>query len=236
MAAQVSWRCHSSGCSRVASPTSSTHIRVTRSCAGSCAMRLVIAMAVCLLRYSYAFRPAAAAGSRTVQYSVSAKTCASRAVATRAWSVREKTENQYEKIWDRVTVETRGDEALAKELVEGMRLQWAFGFPNTPAGMSQLTHGSHYYPAGMQPAMAKHLLETVLPGDSLLGEAAFSKVMYTASSSAVATLFLAAVPITLHFCNYKASHSVMLTSLHHICCCCVSQIHSLEGAQCSSKD
>jgi hypothetical protein len=183
-------------------------------------MRLAIAMAVCL-RCTYAFRPMAGASGSTMQFSLSAKTCALRAAAarsssTRTWSVREKTENQYEKIWDRVAVETRGDEAIAKELVEGMRLQWAFGFPNTPAGMSQLTHGSHYYPAGMQPAMAKHLLETVLPGDSLLGEAAFSKVMYCTALLSARTA-LTAMLATLHkhaFQMQRQLSTAMLTALN----------------------
>lgn len=33
-----------------------------------------------------------------------------------------------------------------------------------------LTHAFHVYPAGMQPATARHLLETVLPGTSVMGD------------------------------------------------------------------
>jgi hypothetical protein len=183
-------------------------------------MRLAIAMAVCL-RCTYAFKSTAVVSGSTMRFSSSTKSCAIRAAAarsssTRVWSVREKTENQYEKIWDRIAVETQGDEAIAQELVEGMRLQWAFGFPNTPAGMSQLTHGSHYYPAGMQPAMAKHLLETVLPGDSLLGEATFSKVMCCSALLSARTT-LTAMLTTLHNGNLQwQSSTAMLTTFNTI--------------------
>lgn len=50
----------------------------------------------------------------------------------KVWSVREKTQHQYESIWDSVSVATTGDDAIAVELVEAQRLQWAYGFPNVP--------------------------------------------------------------------------------------------------------
>ncbi|CAM9177461.1 unnamed protein product, partial [Hapterophycus canaliculatus] len=65
-----------------------------------------------------------------------------------------------------VLVEKHGEETEA--LVEGLRLQWSYGFPFTPKDLPLLTHAFHAYPAGMQPATARHLLTTILPGKSVL--------------------------------------------------------------------
>ncbi|KAG5192551.1 hypothetical protein JKP88DRAFT_204184 [Tribonema minus] len=87
--------------------------------------------------------------------------------STHAGSVRDKVQHQYDNIWESVRCETNGPPEVTRELVEASRLQWAYGFPQVPAGMTRLTHGFHYYPASMQAATAKHLLETVMPGTSV---------------------------------------------------------------------
>ena len=64
-----------------------------------------------------------------------------------------------------VTVTTFGaDAAIRGGLEEALRLQWAYGFPRTPKGFGQLTHGFYRYPAGLQPAAAAQLLELLPPG------------------------------------------------------------------------
>ena len=105
----------------------------------------------------FSARHSSSGASTRNAHSVQSRTCSSTSTSRRRpkynvlWSVREKTEHQYEKIWEHVQVETSGeDEETKAALVEAMRLQWAYGFPNTPAGMERLTHGFHHYPAGMQ--------------------------------------------------------------------------------------
>ena len=64
-----------------------------------------------------------------------------------------------------VTVTTFGaDAAICGRLEDALRLQWAYGFPRTPKGFGQLTHGFYRYPAGLQPAAAAQLLELLPPG------------------------------------------------------------------------
>ena len=63
-----------------------------------------------------------------------------------------------------VTVTTFGDAVNCGRLEDALRLQWAYGFPRTPKGFGQLTHGFYRYPAGLQPAAAAQLLELLPPG------------------------------------------------------------------------
>ncbi|CAM9848770.1 unnamed protein product, partial [Ectocarpus fasciculatus] len=67
-----------------------------------------------------------------------------------------------------VLAESQGAPEIREALEEGLRLQWSFGFPYTPKDLPVLTHAFFPYPAGMQPATAHHLLETVLTGRSVL--------------------------------------------------------------------
>ncbi|KAL1525365.1 hypothetical protein AB1Y20_020232 [Prymnesium parvum] len=60
----------------------------------------------------------------------------------------------------------QGEQRLADNLGAALHAQWAFGFPTTPHGYGQLTHGFHRYPAGMQPVAAQHLLRTLSPSAS----------------------------------------------------------------------
>ena len=67
-----------------------------------------------------------------------------------------------------VTVTIFGtDAAICGRLEDALRLQWAYGFPRTPKGFGQLTHGFYRYPAGLQPAAAAQLLE-LLPSGRVL--------------------------------------------------------------------
>ncbi|CAN0380101.1 unnamed protein product [Ectocarpus sp. 8 AP-2014] len=67
-----------------------------------------------------------------------------------------------------VLAESQGAPEIREALEEGLRLQWSFGFPYTPKELPVLTNAFFPYPAGMQPATAHHLLETVLTGRSVL--------------------------------------------------------------------
>ncbi|CAN0004844.1 unnamed protein product [Scytosiphon promiscuus] len=86
----------------------------------------------------------------------------------REWDMLQKQEHLYGTMFTsgQVLVERHGAETEA--LVEGLRLQWSYGFPFTPKDVPVLTHAFHPYPAGMQPATARHLLMTILPGEAVL--------------------------------------------------------------------
>jgi len=60
-----------------------------------------------------------------------------------------------------------GKEEVSEVLLQAMRIQWSYGYPQTPRGYPRLTHGFHEYPAGMQAAAADRIMD-VLPGDSVL--------------------------------------------------------------------
>eukprot|EP00471_Norrisiella_sphaerica_P005434 CAMPEP_0184482370 /NCGR_PEP_ID=MMETSP0113_2-20130426/3935_1 /TAXON_ID=91329 /ORGANISM="Norrisiella sphaerica, Strain BC52" /LENGTH=512 /DNA_ID=CAMNT_0026862063 /DNA_START=285 /DNA_END=1823 /DNA_ORIENTATION=- len=64
---------------------------------------------------------------------------------------------------ERPEIVLRGDIRAAKVLEEALWLQWKHGYPRTPMGFPQLTHGYHAYPAQLQPKAA-HILLDLLPG------------------------------------------------------------------------
>lgn len=56
------------------------------------------------------------------------------------------------------TLSSEGDAQVTPALELALSLQWRLGFPSTPRGVGQLTHGRLHYPAGMQPSAALALL------------------------------------------------------------------------------
>lgn len=56
------------------------------------------------------------------------------------------------------SVHSSGSAGECSALELALVLQWRLGFPATPKGMGQLTHGRLHYPASMQPAAALALL------------------------------------------------------------------------------
>ncbi|KAK3279474.1 hypothetical protein CYMTET_12649 [Cymbomonas tetramitiformis] len=64
-------------------------------------------------------------------------------------------------------IDTDGDPELTEVLGDSLHLLWQYGFPQTPNWYPRLSHGFHYYLAGMQATTAAKLLE-VLPGEKLL--------------------------------------------------------------------
>lgn len=64
-------------------------------------------------------------------------------------------------------VTQEGPSEYSTTLARALDLQWRFGFPMTPSGRHQYTHGIHPYPAGMQATAASELLSLV-PGDTIM--------------------------------------------------------------------
>ena len=65
------------------------------------------------------------------------------------------------------TIGTTGPTALSTALAAALDAQWTLGFPRTPDGVDQLTHGFYRYPAALNPIAASHLL-SVVPDDGPL--------------------------------------------------------------------
>ena len=65
------------------------------------------------------------------------------------------------------SIGTTGPTALSAALSAALDAQWTLGFPRTPDGIDQLTHGFYRYPAALNPVAASHLL-SVVPDDGPL--------------------------------------------------------------------